>query len=61
LRRLARGARSEIDALNGFVVRPGAARGVPTPVNESLVALVKLREAQFTNVSPQASAAPQSL
>jgi 2-dehydropantoate 2-reductase len=43
-RDLERGVRTEIDALNGFVVRRGAARGVPTPVNQSLVALVKLRE-----------------
>jgi 2-dehydropantoate 2-reductase len=43
-RDLARGTRTEIDALNGFVVRRGAAHGVPTPVNQSLVALVKLRE-----------------
>ena len=48
-RDLARGTRTEIDALNGFVVGRGAARGVPTPVNQSLVALVKLREAQFTS------------
>jgi 2-dehydropantoate 2-reductase len=46
-RDLARGTRTEIDALNGFVVRRGASLGVPTPVNQSLVALVKLREAQF--------------
>ena len=45
-RDVARGARTEIDALNGFVVSRGAARGVPTPVNQSLVALVRLREAQ---------------
>ena len=43
-RDLARGTRTEIDALNGFVVRRGASLGVPTPVNQSLVALVKLRE-----------------
>ena len=46
-RDLARGTRTEIDALNGFVVRRGASRGVPAPVNQSLVALVKLREARF--------------
>jgi 2-dehydropantoate 2-reductase len=46
-RDLARGTRTEIDALNGFVVRRGASRGVPTPVNQSLVAMVKLHEAQF--------------
>lgn len=44
---LERGKRTEIDALNGFIVRRGAELGVPTPVNQSLVALVKLREAQL--------------
>jgi 2-dehydropantoate 2-reductase len=44
---LERRKRTEIDALNGFVVCRGADLGVPTPVNQSLVALVKLREAQF--------------
>jgi 2-dehydropantoate 2-reductase len=44
---LDRGKRTEIDALNGFVVRRGAELGVPTPVNQSLLALVKLREMQF--------------
>ncbi len=41
---LARGKPSEIDHLNGFVVRRGAERGVPTPVNQALFALVKLIE-----------------
>ena len=44
---LERGKRTEIDALNGFVVRRGAELGVPTPVNQTLLALVKLRECQF--------------
>jgi 2-dehydropantoate 2-reductase len=44
---LERGRRTEIDALNGYVVRRGLELGVPTPVNQSLHALVKLREAQF--------------
>ena len=52
-RDLARGTRTEIDALNGFVVRRGAWLGVPTPVNQSLVALVKLREAQFERTTFQ--------
>jgi 2-dehydropantoate 2-reductase len=43
---LERGKRTEIDALNGFVVRRGAELGVPTPVNQALVALIKLRERQ---------------
>lgn len=42
---LARGRRSEIDQLNGYVVRRGAALGVPTPVNRALHALVRLLEA----------------
>jgi 2-dehydropantoate 2-reductase len=41
---LARGKRSEIDHLNGFVVRKGEALRVPTPVNRVLLALVKLLE-----------------
>ena len=42
---LARGKKTEIDYLNGIVVRKGEALGVPTPVNRVLLALVKLREA----------------
>ena len=42
---LARGKASEIDHLNGFVARRGAELGVPTPVNRTLHALVKLAEA----------------
>lgn len=41
---LARGKRSEIDHLNGFVARRGAERGIPTPANQTLYALVKLVE-----------------
>jgi len=41
---LARGKRTEIDHLNGYVVRHGEALGVPTPVNRALHALVKLIE-----------------
>jgi 2-dehydropantoate 2-reductase len=41
---LARGRRTEIDYLNGFVVRRGEALGVPTPANRVLWALVKLLE-----------------
>ena len=32
--------RTEIDALNGGIVRFGAERGVPTPLNEAIVALI---------------------
>ncbi|HLS85423.1 MAG TPA: 2-dehydropantoate 2-reductase [Burkholderiales bacterium] len=43
---LARGKPTEIDYLNGLVVRKGEALGVPTPVNRTLHALVKLLESQ---------------
>ena len=41
---LARGRPSEIDHLNGYVVRKGAALGIPTPANRMLHTLVKLAE-----------------
>ena len=41
---IARGKRTEIDFLNGFIVDRGKALNVPTPVNQTLHALVKLRE-----------------
>ena len=41
---LARGKRSEIDHLNGFIVRQGAALGIATPVNRLLHTLVRLLE-----------------
>jgi 2-dehydropantoate 2-reductase len=41
---LARGKRTEIDSLNGYLVRRGAELGVATPVNQTLHALVKLLE-----------------
>jgi len=41
---LARGKPTEIDSLNGYLVRRGVELGVPTPVNQTLHALVKLLE-----------------
>ena len=41
---LARGKRTEIDHLNGFVVRKADALGIAAPVNRTLHALVKLME-----------------
>lgn len=43
---LASGRPSEIDYLNGHIVREGARLGVETPVNETLLALVKTLEAK---------------
>jgi 2-dehydropantoate 2-reductase len=39
-----RGKGTEIDSLNGYVARRGAELGVPTPVNHTLWALIKLLE-----------------
>lgn len=41
---IARGRRTEIDSLNGGVVRLGDEVGIPTPVNRTLYVLVKLLE-----------------
>lgn len=46
------GKATEIDALNGYVARRGAALGVPTPVNRTLHALVKLLEIGAANPRP---------
>ena len=43
---LAREKPTEIDHLNGYVVRRGAAHGIATPANRALWALVKLLEAK---------------
>jgi len=34
------GRRTEIDALNGAIARMGAARGIETPANEVLTAMI---------------------
>jgi 2-dehydropantoate 2-reductase len=41
---IGRGKCTEIDSLNGYISRRGAALGVPTPVNFALYSLVKLLE-----------------
>lgn len=41
---MARGKRTEIYSLNGYVVRRGLELGVPTPVNHALFTLIKLTE-----------------
>jgi 2-dehydropantoate 2-reductase len=43
---LARGKKSEVAHLNGYVVRKGEALGVRTPVNRVLLALVRLLESK---------------
>ena len=41
---IARGRRTEIDHLNGLIVRQAEKHGIPVPVNRTLYALVKLIE-----------------
>jgi 2-dehydropantoate 2-reductase len=41
---LARGKTSEIDYLNGYVIRKGAELGIPAPANRVLYTMVKLAE-----------------
>jgi len=41
LQDLLRKRRTEVDAINGAVVRAGAVLGVPTPVNDTLLSLIK--------------------
>lgn len=43
---LARGKPTEIDHLNGYVVREGKQLGIPTPINLLLQTMVKLKEAE---------------
>lgn len=45
---LARGKLTEIDYLNGYVVKKGAELGIATPTNLTLYVMVKLREAHLT-------------
>jgi 2-dehydropantoate 2-reductase len=49
---IARGKRTEIDALNGYVVRRGKELGIPVPVNQALYTLVKLLEDNTRAVTP---------
>jgi 2-dehydropantoate 2-reductase len=45
---LMRGRRSEIDDLNGHIVRRGQSLAIDTPANQALYSLVKLLESAFT-------------
>ena len=45
---LNRGKPTEIDVLNGFIVRRGLELGIPTPVNQALYTFGKLAEKKAT-------------
>lgn len=47
-----RGKNTEIDSLNGFIVRKGRELGVPTPINHALFTLVKLETLTRSAVAP---------
>jgi len=42
---LKRGKPSEIDFLNGYIVRRGVELGIPTPANLALLTAIKVMEA----------------
>jgi 2-dehydropantoate 2-reductase len=48
---IARGKTTEIDSLNGYIVRRGKELEIATPVNLTLFALVKLIEESFARRS----------
>jgi 2-dehydropantoate 2-reductase len=52
---LARGKATEIDYLNGYVVRKGLSLGIATPTNLALQVMVKLRERSLQQSAPTAS------
>jgi 2-dehydropantoate 2-reductase len=52
LQSIERGRRSEIDYMNGYVAERGREKGVPTPVNAAIAALVREVEAGTRPMSP---------
>ena len=38
---------TEVDVINGAIVREGARLGIPTPVNQTLVRLIEASEATY--------------
>ncbi|PKU22225.1 ketopantoate reductase family protein [Telmatospirillum siberiense] len=58
LQSLERGQATEVDFINGSVVRAGKACAIPTPVNETLVACVKGIEHRLAHFGPAPTAIP---
>ena len=44
LRDLERNRRTEIDALNGAIVKLGEKKNIDTPVNQTIISLIRFRE-----------------
>lgn len=53
LQSLERGRRAEIEFMNGYVVEKGQEKGVPTPVNTALTAMVREIESGERSMSPR--------
>lgn len=53
LQSLERGRRTEVDWFNGWIGRQGRERGVPTPLNDRLTAMVHEIEAGVRSISPR--------
>jgi 2-dehydropantoate 2-reductase len=53
LQDLERGRKTEIDFLNGYIVKKGREVGIPTPVNEAIVEMVKEVEAGKRELTPK--------
>jgi 2-dehydropantoate 2-reductase len=52
LQDMMKGRRTEVDYLNGYVVRKGREVGVPTPLNEAIVSVTKRMEARELEQGP---------
>jgi 2-dehydropantoate 2-reductase len=53
LQHLERGRRTEIDSLNAALVRRAQVHGIPVPVNEAIVRVIKAREATARRNGPK--------
>jgi 2-dehydropantoate 2-reductase len=42
--------RTEIEVINGAIVRAGKSAGIPTPVNETMVAMIGALQAKYLAV-----------
>jgi 2-dehydropantoate 2-reductase len=52
LQDILKGRRTEVDYLNGYVARKGREVGVPTPINEAIIAVTRRLEAGDLPQSP---------
>ena len=53
LQSLERGRQTEIDYLNGYIRDRGLELGVPTPLNETIIVMIKEVEAGARKITPE--------